>query len=236
MLQALVDGTQTPVEMAHLAKGALRKKLQALIEALEGRLTEDHRFVLTLQLERLAQVEQSIALLDARIDEKLRPYAEEHRRLMQIPGVDRVGAASMIAELGVDMSVFPTAPQAAAWAGVCPGNNESAGRHKNRPHRKGNVHLTTTLVQAAMCGSKKKGRYLKAKYWHLRARRGPQRAAVAIAHRILVAAYHMLSRQADYRDLGADYLDRKVATKRKAHLVRGLEALGYRVTLEQKAA
>jgi transposase len=174
MLRALLDGSSTPEQMAQLARGSLRKKTAALQEALDGRMEEHHRFLLGMQLDRLEQVEVSITTLDTRIDEKLLPYREQLQRLVQIPGVDRIGAAVIIAELGVDMSVFPTAQHAAAWAGVCPGNNESAGKHKGQPGRKGNVHLTTALVQAAVGASRKKGSYLKEKYWRLKARRGPK--------------------------------------------------------------
>jgi len=151
---------------------------------------------------------------------------------MQIPGVDWVVATTIIAELGVDMSVFPTAQHAAAWTGVCPGNNESAGRTKRQRARRGNEHLTTALVQAAVCASRTKGSYLKEKYWRLAARRGPNRAAMAVAHKILIAAYHMLATGTDYRDLGAAYLDKRFSERTKATLVKRLEALGYKVTLE----
>lgn len=232
MLRALLDGVSTPQEMAELAKGILRKKMAALAAALEGRVEEHHRFLLGMQLDRLEQVETVIAKLDLRIDDKLMPYQQQRTQLMQIPGVDRIGAAVVIAELGVDMSVFPTVHHAAAWAGVCPGNNESAGKRKGQPGRKGNVHLTTALVQAAVCASRKKGSYLKEKYWRLKARRGPMRAALAIAHKILVAAYHMLRDGLDYEDLGAGYLDRISVAVVKASLVKRLERLGYRVALD----
>lgn len=232
MLRALLDGVSTPQEMAELAKGSLRKKMAALAAALEGRVEDHHRFLLGMQLDRLEQVETVIAKLDLRIDDKLMPYQQQRTQLMQIPGVDRIGAAVVIAELGVDMSVFPTVHHAAAWAGVCPGNNESAGKRKGQPGRKGNVHLTTALVQAAVCASRKKGSYLKEKYWRLKARRGPMRAALAIAHKILVAAYHMLRDGLDYDDLGAGYLDRISVVVVKASLVKRLERLGYRVALD----
>lgn len=232
MLRALLDGQRTPAEMAELARGSLRKKLPQLEAALDGRVEDHHRFLLALQLDRLDQVEASIKQLDQRIDEKLVPYAEQHARLMQIPGVDRVGAAVLIAELGVDMSVFPSVRHAAAWAGVCPGNNESAGKRKGQSSRKGNIHLTTALVQAAMAASKTKGTYLKEKYWRLKARRGAMRAALAVAHKILIAAYHMLSQGVDYKDLGAAHLDKTSETVTKRALVKRLERLGYRVTLE----
>lgn len=151
---------------------------------------------------------------------------------MQIPGVDWVGAAVLIAELGVDMSVFPSARHAAAWAGVCPGNNESAGKRKGHPTRKGNVHLTTALVQAAVSASHAKGTYLKDKYWRLKARRGPARAAMAIAHKILIAAYHMLARGVDYKELGSAFLDQASTAVTKRSLVKRLERLGYAVMLQ----
>jgi transposase len=232
MLRALLEGRQTPAEMADLAKGSLRKKLPRLQTALDGRVEDHHRFLLAMQLDRIEQVEASIQQLDQRIDDKLVPYAEQHVRLMQIPGVDRVGAAVLIAELGVDMSVFPSVRHAAAWAGVCPGNNESAGKRKGQPGRKGNIHLTTTLVQAAMSASKTKGTYLKEKYWRLKARRGAMRAALAVAHKILIAAYHMLLHGVAYKDLGTAHLDRASTTATKRTLVKRLERLGYRVTLE----
>lgn len=232
MLQALLDGQQTPEQMAKLARGRMKGKLLQLTAALDGRMEEHHRFLLKMQLERLEEVEADIAHLDQRIDEKLEPYREVHTRLMQIPGVDRVGAAVLIAELGVDMSVFPSVRHCAAWAGVCPGNNESAGKRKGQPARKGNVHLTTALVQAAVSASHAKGTYLKDKYWRLKAKRGPKRAAMAIAHKILIAAYHMLSRGVDYKELGPTFLDQLSADVTKHGLVKRLERLGYQVTLQ----
>ena len=236
MLRALIEGTKSPAEMAALAKGRLRKKLAILKPALEGRVEDHHRFLLGTQLKRMEQLEETIRELDTRIDEKLVPYQEPYLRLQQIPGVDRIGAAVIIAELGIDMSVFPTARHAAAWAGVCPGNNESAGKQTGRKGRKGNVHLTTALVQASIAASRTKGTYYKEKYWKLKARRGPMRAALAIAHRILIAAYHMLSTGADHQDLGDDYLAKRSPEATKRGLVRQLERLGFRVTLEGAAA
>jgi transposase len=232
MLRALLEGRQTPSEMAKLARGSMRRKQPQLTAALDGRIEEHHRFLLEMQLERLEQLEKTIERLDHRIDEKLAPYREPHARLMQIPGIDRVGAAVLVAELGVDMSVFPSVRHCAAWAGVCPGNNESGGKRKGHPTRKGNVHLTTALVQAAVAASRAKGTYLKEKYWRLKARRGPMRAAMAIAHKILIAAYHMLSRAVDYKDLGTAFLDQASAAATKRGLVKRLERLGYVVSLQ----
>jgi transposase len=233
MLRALIDGSSTPAQMANLAKRRLRKKMAQLERALEGRVTEHHRFLLGMQLDRVEQVERDIAKLDERINAQMTPYQEQLAHLMQIPGVDWVVATTIIAELGVDMSVFPTAQHAAAWTGVCPGNNESGGRRKRQPARRGNVHLTTALVQAAVCASRTKGSYLKEKYWRLAARRGPNRAAMAVAHKILVAAYHMLARGIAYHDLGGGYLDKLSAGRTTTALVKRLEKLGFKVTLEQ---
>lgn len=235
MLRALIEGKATASEMACLARGALRKKSDQLALALHGRLEEQHRFLIELQLERVERGEEDVAKIDARIDAALQPHRSVMDRLKQIPGVDRVVAMTIIAELGIDMSVFPNAAHAAAWAGVCPGNNESAGRRRQQGARRGNVHLLTALVQAAMCASRKKGCYLKERFWRLAARRGKKRAAVAVAHSILVAVYHMLREAADYRDLGPSYLDTLAKSDTKRRLVRRLEAMGYTVTCERAA-
>ena len=151
---------------------------------------------------------------------------------MQIPGVDWVVAAVLIAEIGVDMSVFLSVYHLAAWAGVCPGNHESAGKHKSGRARKGNIHLRAILVGAAISAARTKGSYLKDKFHRLKARRGALRAALAIAHKILVSAYHMLAKNLPYRDLGEAYLDQIGRTRTVANLKRRLERLGYHVTLE----
>jgi transposase len=234
MLRALLEGQSSPQQTAELAKGVLRKKLQQLAWALEGRLEEHHRFLLGVQLDRIEQAEAAVAKVDERIEAKLAPYGEQHRRLMQIPGIDHTGAAVLIAELGVDMSVFPSAQHAAAWAGVAPGNNESAGKRTGPASRKGNIHLTTALVQAAVSASHQRGSFFREKYWRLKARRGPKRAALAIAHKILVTAYTLLARSADYADLGAHYLDRIAGATVKRNLVNRLERLGYDVALTPK--
>jgi transposase len=234
MLKALREGHSTPAEMAELAKGRLREKIGDLQLALEGRMDEEHRFLLGVQIRRLEQVQVDIAQLDARIDEKLRPYQAQHVLLCEIPGVDRVLAAVLIAELGVDMSVFHSPRHVAAWAGVAPGNNESAGKRRHAKVRKGNIHLQTALVEAAGAAARKRGSYLKDKFFRLKARRGYKRAAMAIAHKILIAAYHMLSTGAHYKDLGDAYLDHLDKTRVAANLVNRLKRLGFLVTIENK--
>jgi transposase len=236
MLRALVAGQAAPADIAPLAKGRLRPKVADLILALEGRLEDHHRFLLQLQLRRLNQVDADLADLDGHIDQALLPYQEACRLLQQIPGVHRVLAAVLVAELGTDMSVFPSARHLAAWAGMCPGNNESAGKHRPASARKGNVHLRTALVEAAVSASRKKGSYLREKFHRLRVRRGPQRAAIAIGHKILIAVYHMLATGASYHDLGAAYLDRVEQQRVARNLVRRLERLGYDVSIQHKAA
>jgi transposase len=234
MLKALLQGDRTPEQMAQLAKKRMRTKIPQLELALNGRLEEHHRFLLQIQLSRLEQVDTHLNQVDQRIDEKLQPYQEQQQRLDTIPGVDRIVAAALIAEVGVDMSVFKDASHLAAWAGVCPGNNESAGKHKRVGHRKGNLMLQTVLVEAAHAASLTKGTYLKNKFYRLKARRGHKRAAMAIAHKILIAAYTMLSTGVDYRELGEVYLDRIDKTAVTRSLVGRLQHLGYAVTLHQQ--
>ncbi len=217
MLQALTQGKATPQEMAELAKGLLRKKIPELEPALEGKVEEHHRFLLKLQLDRLEAAEKDLAVLEQHIQEKLKPYAKQLSLLDEIPGVDWTLAAVIIAELGVDMSVFQTVSQLASWAGVCPGNNESAGKRKSSQIPKGNMYLKTALVEAANAAARAKGTYLRDKFFRLKARRGYKRAVVAVAHKILVAIYHMLSHEVSYNDLGDLYLDKL----NKHHLLTG---------------
>jgi len=207
MLHALVEGKATAQEMAELAKKQLRKKIPELQLALEGKVEEHHRFLLRVQLRRLQAVEEDLGILEHRIQEKLKPYAAQFTLLQEIPGIAETLAAAIIAELGVDMGVFENVSQLSSWAGVCPGNNESAGKRRSSRIPKGNVYLKTALVEAANSAAKAKGTYLRDKFYRLKARRGYKRAAVAVGHKILVAIYHMLSHQVCYNELGDVYLD-----------------------------
>jgi len=231
ILRALIDNTASPAEMAELARGRLRRKRGELTHALNGRMDDTHRFLLSMQLRRVEDIEALIETLDQRIDEKLTPYRTEMALLTQIPGVDWVVAAVLIAEIGTDMSVFVSVHHLAAWAGLCPGSHESAGKRRSTAARKGNVHLRTILVGAARPAARTKGSYFKDKYYRLKARRGAMRAGVAIAHKILVAAYHMLARRVDYRELGEAYLDQIDQTRTAPNLKRRLERLGYVVSM-----
>jgi transposase len=236
MLRALIEGTASPQQMAELARGRLRRKRAELVRALEGHIEAHHRVLLSMQLRRVEAAEQDIEALDQYIASQLAPYDAEMALLITIPGVDWVAAAALIAEIGTDMSVFLSGHHLAAWGGLCPGNHQSAGRHRNGRARKGNVHLRTTLVGAAMSAVRTKGSYLKDKYYRLKARRGAMRAALAIAHKILIAAYHMLTRRVGYRDLGEAYLDQRDRSRTAANLQRRLERLGYIVSIQPNQA
>jgi len=236
MIKAIVEGKATPEQMAQLAKGKLRSKIVELELALDGRVEEHHRFILIIQIQRLERLDCDIETLEQRIKEKLTPYQKQHELLMQIPGVDWIVGAVIIAELGTDMSVFGTAERAASWAGLCPGNHESAGKRLSGKKRKGNLFLTINLVEAATAATRAKGTYLKDKFYRLKARRGYKRAAVAIAHKILVSAFHMLSTGTPYHELGDTYLDKMDKNRVAANLVRRLQRLGYEVVVKPKAA
>jgi transposase len=236
MVEALIEGKATPREMAKLARGTMKRKSEALELALEGRIEAHHRELMRIQLERVERTEDDVASVDKLIKVIVAPHQDAIDRLVQIPGLDWGGVIAIIAELGLDMSVFPTAGHAAAWAGVCPGNAESAGKNLGAGRRKGNIHLTTALVQAATAASRKKGSYLKDKYFRLRARRGHKRALMAVAHQILSIVYVMIRNGERYEDLGDGYLDKRSAEDAKNRMVRRLEALGYNVEVKAPAA
>jgi len=232
ILRALITGGQTAVEMSKLARGSLRKKRGQLIDALAGALAEHQRQILALQLARVEADEADLAALDQTIAERLAPYTAQMARLMTIPGIDWVVAATVIAEIGVDMAVFPSAGHLAAWAGTCPGNNESAGKRKPTGARTGNPYLKTALCNAAIAASRKRGSFFKAKYHKLKSRRGGGRAALAIAHKLIVCVYHMLSSTAPYRELGEDYFDKRDTQRAARRYVRRLRDLGFSVLLQ----
>jgi transposase len=234
MLQAILENQLTNEEIAALARGTLRQKQVALQDALDGRFEEHHRFLLQTQLERMDELDAHISTMEQRVDEKLTPYGEQHTRLMQIPGVSRIVAATIIAELGIDMSIFRSAEECAAWVGVCPGNHQSAGTRKRVKSRQGNEHLTTALVEAAQAAARTKGTYLRDKFYRLKARIGYGKAVMAIAHKILIAVYHMLKTGVDYRELGETYLDERDQKRLTQRLVHRLKRLGYQVTLQPR--
>jgi len=232
ILRALIAGGQSAVAMSKLVRGRLRQKRALVIDALAGELAEHQRDLLAMQLARVEADEADIAALDRWIDERLAPYAQQMALLMTIPGIDRVVAATVIAEIGVDMSVFPSSRHLAAWGGTCPGNHESAGKRKPIGARNGNPYLKTALCNAATAAARKRGSFFKAKYHKLKSRRGGGRAALAIAHKLLVCIYHMLSGKTSYRELGEDYFDIRDTQRAARRYVRRLQDLGFSVILQ----
>jgi transposase len=235
MLRALVDGKQTPSEMAELALGRLRPKIPKLQMALEAQMDTDRRAMLAECLARLDNTANTLVRLQRLIDQHLIPYKAEQDLLDTIPGIDTRIAAAIIAEIGVDMTAFSSAHHLAHWAGLCPPNNRSAGRQKRIKILTGNLTLKSMLNEAALAASRCKTGYLPQKFRKLAARRGFKRAVVAIAHKLLIAAYHILARRVPYKDLGADYLDRQGRKATTANLVRRLKALGYDVQIQPTA-
>ena len=236
MLEALAAGATDAAGMAGLARGRMRRKAAELEAALEGRLREHQRFLLAMQLRQLEAIERDLQALDARIEAQLEPFRAQRELLMRIPGVDRVTAAVIIAEIGPDMAVFATARRLAAWAGVAPGNHESAGRPKGAAVRRGDVFLKAALFAAASAAVRTEGSYYRDKHHRLRARRGPVRALMAVAHKLLLAAFHLLATGEAFRDLGESYLDQITRRRSTARLVQRLSSLGYEVMLVPKAA
>lgn len=236
MIEALIAGERDPAVLAQLAKGRLRVKIPELVKALDGRFAEHHAVLLRLHLDHVDHLDATIAALDDRIDQVIAPFADHRRRLATIPGVgDRV-AQVIIAEIGVDMARFPTSGHLASWAGLCPGHNESAGKHHSGRTRPGDVWLADALTQAAWAASRAKGTYPCAQFWQLARRIGKNKAAVAVAHSLLVMAYHIIDRGVDYQELGGDWFARRVDPQRRTQqLVRQLEALGHGVTLTPAA-
>lgn len=236
MLRALLDGQEDPQELAELAQGRLRKKLPQLQLALEGHLTEHHRFVLGRLLSHLGYLEAQSHEFSQRIARKLEALlpAEDYARLDAIPGVDRTTIENVIAEIGPDMAVFPDEHHLCAWTGICPGNEESAGKRLRSCIRKGNRWLRRALAEAAWAASHTKDNYLAAQYRHLAARRGKKRALIAVGHSILKIFYHLRKYHVEYHELGADYFDRLQPERLRRYLVKRLQKLGYDVTLTEK--
>jgi transposase len=236
MIDALIAGQRDPAVLAEMAKGRMRSKIPELTDALAGRFTEHHALLCRQMLARIDQAEATIATLTERIEQLLDPHQAAVTLLVGIPGVSYRTAQVILAEIGTDMSRFPTPEHLASWAGMCPGNNESAGKHRSGRTRHGSAWLRIALIEAAQAAGRSKGTYLAAQYARIRGRRGPARAAVAVGHSILVIAWHLLSTGEVYTDLGGDYFDkRRNSTAYQRRLVAQLEAMGHKVTLEPAA-
>jgi transposase len=236
ILKALMEGQGDPVKLADFAQRRLRGKIPQLEKALEGQLTEHHRFMLQLLWKQLAQQEELIAELDSKIEQQTRPFVAEIERLDEVPGTERRVAEVVLAEVGAELKPFPTHRHLAKWAGMCPGNEDSAGKRRRRRITPGNRWLKRALVQAAWGASHSKNTYLASQYRRLAARRGRKRALIAVGHSMLVIFYHMLKKGTSYTDLGGNFLDSLEPQRLTRYYVKRLESLGHKVTLETPVA
>jgi transposase len=236
ILAALVDGATDAAALAELARGRLRAKLPQLERALAGRFGAHQRFLVAEQLAQIDALEAAIARLSAEIAERLRPFEAILERLETIPGVGRRVAEVVVAEVGVEMARFATAAHLASWAGLCPGNDESAGKRRSGKTRKGNTWLRSALLEAAQAAGRTKDTALAARYQRLAARRGAKKAAVAVAHAILVIIHHLLTRAVPYDDSAVRASDPRAAQRREQRLIRELQDRGWTVTRHSDAA
>lgn len=232
ILEALCDGERDPEVLAGMAQRKLKAKKDLLARAVPGRFGDFHAVMCRQILNHIDYLDRAVTDLDDNVDQLMSPFAEARDRIDTIPGIARRNAEIIVAEIGVDMSRFPTPGHLASWAGLCPGNNESAGKHRSTKTRHGSPWLTSALVEAAWSAVRTKDCYLKVRYWRIAKRRGEQRALIAIAHTILVICWHLLAEETTYTELGTDYLaGRDQPEHRRKQLVNQLERLGYQVEL-----
>jgi transposase len=237
MLAGLVGGAPEPEALAAFARGRMREKLPQLAQALRGHFAEHQRFLVAQQLAHIDFLDEAIAQVSTEIDQRLSPAEQEAiPQLDTIPGVGPRIAEIILAEVGAEVSHFPSAAHLASWAGMCPGNNESAGKRLSGKTRKGSKWLRTALGEAAQAAGRSEKIYLGAQFRRVATRRGKKKAAVAVGHTILVIAYYLLTRQTTYQDLGSQYFDERQRAARERRLVRRLETLGHKVTLQPAAA
>lgn len=229
VLQAVIDGETNPEALVEKMSTRLKAPRRVLVEALRGRVREHHRFLLKLHLGAIDALQASISSIEARIGDVLHPFQERAELLTTMPGVSDTVAHVIVSEIGIDMSRFPTSAHLISWAGLCPGNDESAGKRRSTRLRKGAPWLKTVLVQAAWAAARKKESYLRSQFLRLKARRGPMKAVVAVAASMLTAAYYILRDGVPYRDLGPAHLDRVDKAKAAKRLIKRLTDLGLRV-------
>ncbi len=236
MIAALIAGETNPEKLASLADRRVKASPKELREALRGRVTDHHRFLLRLHLGQIDALAAAMATLDAEVAANLEPFRTAVELIVTIPGIKDLAAHAIISEIGIDMSRFPSDAHLLSWACMCPGNDESAGKRRSNRLRKGAAWLKTTLVQCACSAVKKKGSYFQAQFHRIKARRGPKKAIVAVAASILTTIYHMLKGGTTYQDLGGDHFARRSTDQQKSSLVKRLANLGYAVELKPLAA
>jgi transposase len=231
MIQALLEkDTLSKEEISEMAKGKLKRKVCLLEKALNGKLTNHHRFLLRIHLENIQYLAKQIKKLDEEIHQKIIPFHEESKLIQTLPGISEVSAPAILAEIGVDMSQFPDEAHLSSWAGICPGNNESAGKRKSGKTRKGNSFLKGILTEAAWAASRTKGSSYYAVYHNLAKRIGKKKALVAVAHRMLIDIFRILKTKEPYKDVGSEVVNERILAKRERYMVRSLEKAGYSVT------
>ena len=236
MIEALIAGETNPTKLASLADRRVKGSQDELREALRGRVTKHHRFLLRLHLNQIDALAAAMATIDAQVEESLEPFRTAVELITSIPGIKNLSAHVIVSEIGIDIRRFPSATHLISWACLCPRNDESAGKRRSNRVRKGAVWLKTTLVQCAWAAVKKKDSYLQAQFFRIRARRGQKKAILAVAASMLTAIYHMLKDGTLYQDLGRNYLDRRSTDQQKKRLVKRLADLGYAVALTPLAA
>lgn len=235
MLDALLGGTTDPAVLAELARGRLRPKIPALRAALQSQFRTHHAFLVGQILAKIDFLEEAIAALSEEIDRQLHPFEPVVARLMTIPGVHRRNATTLLVETGGDMSRFPSAAHLCSWGAMCPGQNESAGKRRTGKTRDGNRYLRAALIESGLATTRAHGTALQARYYRVKRHRGHKKAVVAVGHQILEIAYYVMRDETTYQELGADYFSRRDRERTKRRSVQQLEALGYRVTLEDAA-
>jgi transposase len=238
MLDRLVAGEEDAAQLAQSARRKMRSKIPQLELALQGKFLDHHRFLLKQLLSHLDYLDGQVAQFNARIEELMVPFVDEELRekLDAVPGIDVTTIQNVVAEIGTDMTHFPTDAHLSSWAGICPGNEESAGKRKRSRTTKGNRWLRRALTQAAWAATHTHDSYLGAQYHRLAGRRGKKRAVVAVAHTLLIVIYHIIKYRVDYHDLGPDYFLRLEPERQKRYLLKRLEQLGYEVQLTEKKA
>jgi transposase len=238
IVEALAQRQTDPQVLADCVpiRARLRATRAEVTEALRGRRSDHQRLLLQIHLAQIAALEAAVARIDTEIGERLEPFRRATRQLITIPGVHELSAAVILAEIGVDMDRFPSAGHLISWAGLCPGNDESAGKRRSTKLRKGDPWLKILLVQVVLVAVRRKGSYLRALFHRLKIRRGPRKAIMAVAAAILTAIYWMLKRGVAYADLGADHFDRTERARLAARLTRKLDELGYHVTITDRQA